>query len=103
MDAYPLELITHEAPLLVVSGLGSKDAHDEVPDYPLLGQGPHISSRLPLLTDEPAVRLTEYFRKYDATSFWGKRPDRSAKATQHPVFRIRLVGRVCCASCCPGW
>lgn len=94
MDAYPQELITHEAPLLVISGLGAPESYSEIPAYPLINAGPHIFSDLPPLTDEPAERLAEYFHKSDATGLWGKRPDRGAKAAQHPVFRIRLVGRV---------
>jgi hypothetical protein len=94
MDIYPLELITHEAPLLVISGLGGRDSHTEIPPYPLLNNGSHVVSHLPLLTDETAERLLEYLRKQDATGLWGKWPEKGAKASQRPVFRIRSVGRV---------
>jgi hypothetical protein len=93
MDVYPQELITHEAPLVVVSGLGSREQHSEIPPYPLLNNGPHVFSSLPSLDDDTSVRLAEYFQKHDATGIWGRRPGRDARAT-HPLFRIRLVGRV---------
>jgi hypothetical protein len=93
MDGYPQELITHEAPLVVFSGLGSRDQHSEIPAYPLLNNGPHVFSSLPTLDDDIAIRLAEYFQNHDATGIWGRRPGRDARAT-HPLFRIRLVGRV---------
>ena len=94
MDRYPLELITHETPLLVISGLGSRETHTETHPYPLLNHGPQAVCQLPLLTDEPAERLLAFFQKYDTTGLWGKRPEPGIKASQRPVFRIRSVGRV---------
>lgn len=94
MDAYPQELITHEAPLVVVSGLGARERHSEIPPYPLLNNGFHVFCDLPPITDDTAERLVDYFQKNDATGLWGRRGERGAKGPQLPVFRIRLVGRV---------
>ncbi|KAA8895445.1 Gryzun, putative trafficking through golgi-domain-containing protein [Sphaerosporella brunnea] len=93
MDVYPQELVIHEAPLVVVSGLAGRDRHSEIPPYPLLNSGPHVSSSLPALEDDTALRLVDCFQKHDATGLWGRRPPRDGKAPQLPVFRIRLVGR----------
>jgi len=94
MDVYPQELITHEAPLVVVSGLGAQERHSEIPPYPLLNNGFHVSCDLPPVTDDTAERLADYFQKSDSTALWGRRGERGGKGSQPPVFRIRLVGRV---------
>jgi hypothetical protein len=95
MDIYPPELVTHEAPLLVISGLGGPKNYSESPTYPLIDNGPHVSSHAPPATDETAERLAEYFLKRDATGLWGVRQEKSSRSAHLPVFRIRLVGRVC--------
>jgi hypothetical protein len=95
MDAYPIELITHEAPLLLLSGLGGKEKYTEIPQFPLLNQGPLVASHLPSLTDETSERLLEFFLKQDVTGIWGRRPEAGLKINQRPVFRVRAVGRVC--------
>jgi hypothetical protein len=93
MDVYPPEFISHEAPLLIVSGLGSPDKYSEIPPYPLLESGPLVSSELPPVTTEPAPQLLDCFLRSDATGIWAGRPERGVKGTP-PVFRIRAVGRV---------
>ncbi|KAI5780547.1 Gryzun, putative trafficking through golgi-domain-containing protein [Geopyxis carbonaria] len=92
MDVYPEEYITHEAPLLVVSGLGSPERHWTIPPYPLLENGPCVTSSLPSITAPIADHLIDYFNKNDAAGMWCGRPERGVKGTR-PVFRIRTVGR----------
>jgi len=94
MDVYPQELITHEAPLVVVSGLAARERHSEIPPYPLLKNGLHIPCDLPPITGDTAEHLADYFQKNDATGLWCQRGERGAKGPQPSVFRIRLVGRV---------
>jgi len=91
MDAYPAEFLTHETPLLVLSGLGEPEI--ETPAYPLLEDGGFkTSSELPPVTTSAGAQLLEYFQRLDASSgVWAGRAERIAKS---PAFRIRAVGRV---------
>ncbi|KAG0640099.1 Gryzun, putative trafficking through golgi-domain-containing protein [Tuber brumale] len=90
MDAYPTEFITHETPLLILSGLGEPET--EAPVYPLLEEGGFkISSELPPVTTSAGAQLLECFQRLDASSgVWAGRTERLAKS---PAFRIRAVGR----------
>lgn len=93
MEKYPLELVTHEAPLLIVSGLGSPPKYSQLPPYPLLDTGPVITSELPPITGHVADHLLDFFLQHDSTGVWVGRPERGLKGTP-PVYRIRAVGRV---------
>ncbi|PWW77011.1 hypothetical protein C7212DRAFT_357436 [Tuber magnatum] len=90
MDAYPTEFITHETPLLILSGLGEPEA--QTPAYPLLEEGGFkTSSELPPVTTSASVQLLECFQRFDASSgVWSGRAERLAKS---PAFRIRAIGR----------
>ncbi|KAI5839974.1 Gryzun, putative trafficking through golgi-domain-containing protein [Morchella snyderi] len=102
MDAYPPELVTHETPLLIVSGLGAPERHSPPPPpspaYPLLEQnGSLIACAVPPVTTPAAELLLDCFLMADCSGIWTARPALSPAAErqrpQTPAWRIRAVGR----------
>lgn len=104
MDAYPPELVAHEAPLLLVSGLGAPEQHadaDETYSYPQLAEnGTRVASAVPPVTTPAGALLLEHFLKADSGGVWTGRPSAEKQKTPAPAWRIRAVGRVCRRSEC---
>lgn len=99
MDAYPPELVAHEAPLLLVSGLG---APEDLPDadvrpaysYPqLVENGARVTSSVPPVTTPAGELLLLHFMRADSSGVWAGRVTDKSKS-QTPPWRIRAVGRV---------
>jgi hypothetical protein len=95
MDAYPPELVTHETPLLIVSGLGSPERHSPPATYPQLEQnGSLVACAVAPVTTPAGELLLDCFLKTDCSGIWAARPTERQKP-QAPAWRIRAVGRVC--------
>jgi hypothetical protein len=99
MEDYPLHYISHNLPLIVLSGLGTPDptARDEVEDeYPVLQQrGFRVSSELADVTGPTAEELLNSFHGFDARhASWNNRPG-EGKMSGTMGFTFRSVGRVC--------
>ena len=97
MDGYPPEYISHNLPLIVLSGLGSTTSstyNDAKDAYPLLeDKGTHISSGLPNVFGKEADELLECFLELDAKdAAWNNRPGKGKLGTMG--FRIQSLGRV---------
>ncbi|KAL7274169.1 hypothetical protein RUND412_002951 [Rhizina undulata] len=93
MDAYPAEFVTHEAPLLLLSGLAPPEKCCETSDYPLLENGTLVACGLPSITiAKTADQLLEAFLKRDVSGIWNRNESRGVKGV-HSAFRIRSVGR----------
>lgn len=99
MDAYPPELVAHETPLLLVSGLGPPELHsgaDVRPDYSypqLTENGARVVSSVPPVATPAGELLLLHFMQADSSGLWAGRTTDKLKS-QTPAWRIRAVGRV---------
>lgn len=99
MDAYPPELVAHETPLLLVSGLGSPERwadadSSDAYSYPqLLQNGSRVTSAVVPVTTPAGELLLDYFLKNNSSGIWAGRTTERLK-TQTPAWRVRPVGRV---------
>lgn len=99
MDAYPPELVAHETPLLLVSGLGAPELYADLESdarysYPLLAEnGTRVASTVPPVTTPAGELLLGQFLKADSSGIWAGRTAEKLKS-QTPAWRIRAVGRV---------
>ena len=95
MDGYPGHYISHNVPLIVLSGLGTASTSDgaEV-RYPLFQEkGVRISSESPSISSREAEELSTCFRDFDARdAAWNRRPSKGKMGTMS--FTYRHVGRV---------
>lgn len=94
MDAYPTEYINHDAPLILLSGLGDPEKLSQPASYPSLDEGTHIQSNIPPLEYPEANQLLDIFLDTDKTGPWPQRIEKSVKGSVAPFFRIKAVGRV---------
>ena len=97
MDAYPEDYVTHNSPLVLLSGIDAdhETSSDDAEDL-FQGRGTQIECDLPPVTGVAAENLRLAFLAHDASnapwSAW-------ARAQQSGIgWRVRFVGRV---SCCP--
>lgn len=99
MDAYPPELVAHETPLLLVSGLGTPEQHLDVDahstyGYPQLAEnGARVTSSAPPVTTPAGELLLLHFLRADSAGIWSGRTADKLKS-QTPAWRVRAVGRV---------
>lgn len=99
MDAYPPELVAHETPLLLVSGLGTPEEHLGVEarstyGYPQLAEnGTRVTSSVPPVTTPAGELLLLHFLRADSAGIWAGRTADKLKS-QAPAWRVRAVGRV---------
>jgi hypothetical protein len=83
MDGYPPAYVSHNLPLLVVSGLGSAQE-------PASKDGIRITSEIPSVETEDAETLLRHFKQSDASNLaWNGR-----EHTGRNKFRVKTVGRV---------
>lgn len=69
MEAYPIEYITHNLPLIALSGLGGAlDGPDDHRADGKHGHGVKVSADLPPLEDVKATAIREEFLKADGAS-----------------------------------
>lgn len=95
MDAYPRDYITHNLPLILLSGLGSPDEGLlQTASYPLLHEnGSRITSDLPPVTGSNAEQLKRTFLDADASKArWNGRQDKDRLYSIG--FRVKEAGRV---------
>ncbi|KAH8693051.1 Gryzun, putative trafficking through golgi-domain-containing protein [Talaromyces proteolyticus] len=94
MDAYPTDYITHNLPLILLSGFANNEYDDDSlgAEYPLLDQkGTVVASDFPLLNGPLVDDLRSAFLDYDASeSCW-----RAADAGRSPrlATKIKVIGR----------
>lgn len=99
MDAYAPEFVTHETPLLLVSGLGAPEEHSDVDttpaySYPQLAEnGARVTSSVPPVTTPAGELLLLHLLQVDSAGIWAGRTADKLKS-QTPAWRIRAVGRV---------
>ncbi|KAJ5160576.1 uncharacterized protein N7482_007580 [Penicillium canariense] len=98
MDAYPLDYVNHNLPLVLLSGLEA-DAEDDpgaAVDYPLLAEkGPKIFSDFPPLSGAVAEELRIVLLEEDGSQMpWrsGLTPSGDA-SSPHIAYRIKSSGR----------
>jgi len=94
MDTYPAEYINHDAPLIILSGLGDPARLSQQPSYPSLDQGIQIQSNVPPVAYPEANQLLDIFLDTDKTGPWPQKIEKSVKGSVAPFFRIKAVGRV---------
>ena len=95
MEAYPKDYITHNLPLIILSGLGLVDEELlQAASYPLLHQnGFRITSDLPPVTGSTAEGLRRTFLDTDASkAHWNGRHDK--ERLYNIGFRGKETGRV---------
>ncbi|KAK7942816.1 uncharacterized protein PG986_011929 [Apiospora aurea] len=88
MDDYPAGCLDHNAPLLVVSGLGTGATKPLLADPDLKEQGILIRSELPPIDGREAKAILHYIQEADATS-WPWNPTETKKYR----FKIKTIGR----------
>ncbi|OCK78926.1 hypothetical protein K432DRAFT_355870 [Lepidopterella palustris CBS 459.81] len=95
MDAYPPEYVTHNLPLVIISGLGSDPELETLPPIHdvLPGRGTtDISSELPPVTGERANQLLQEFLSTDGRDApWNAR--QSNRKGSLIGYRLRAIGR----------
>lgn len=95
MEAYPKDYITHNLPLILLSGLGEvNEDPSQTTSYPLLHEnGFRITSDLPPVTGSNAEQLRQTFLDADASKArWNGRHD---KERPYSIgFRVKEAGRV---------
>lgn len=96
MDAYPEDYVSHNLPLVLLSGLGTdSDSPSEAVDggQPVAGGGIRIFSDFPNLTDPTAEELLQVLLDEDGTGApWNARHN-TGKAGGIG-YRVKKVGRV---------
>ena len=96
MDAYPQDYVTHNLPLVLLSGLESesKDEPESV-DYPLLREkGVKIDSDFPPVSGSTAEELRSVLLDEDASQVaWNAREDTNARLFG-VGYKIKSIGRV---------
>jgi len=95
MEAYPPEYVSHNLPLILLSGLEAPEESALVaPSVGLLEDGGRtITSDQPLVTGERAQHLLREFSNADGTkAAWNSRPGRLSGDLVG--FKFRAVGRV---------
>ncbi|KAL3420764.1 hypothetical protein PVAG01_07209 [Phlyctema vagabunda] len=88
MDGYDPDFVTHNLPLLVISGLGPepKPISKAVKEW---AGGPQIKSEIPPVQTEDALVLLKHFEASDGSgSSWNGREENSRNK-----FRVKVVGR----------
>ncbi|KAI9881024.1 MAG: hypothetical protein M1830_008906 [Pleopsidium flavum] len=97
MDAYPPEYVSHNLPLIILSGLGSADSKSQDASqrasYPLLHErGIRITSDIPPVTGSSAEQLLQTFLAADANKGrWNGRHEKGRIGTIG--FCVKGVGR----------
>ncbi|KAK8069724.1 trafficking protein particle complex subunit 12 [Apiospora phragmitis] len=89
MDDYPAGSLDHNAPLLVVSGLGTGATKPLLADPDLKERGTLIRSELPLIDGREAKAILHCIQEADATS-WPWNPTETTKKYR---FKIKTIGR----------
>lgn len=85
MDGYDPAYVAHNAPYLVVSGLGV-----HVKEAPRKDGGARITSDIPPLETEDAKTLLRHFKDSDASNLAWNSKEHSGRNK----FRVKTVGRV---------
>lgn len=91
MDDYPAGSLDHNAPLLVVSGLGTGATKPLLVDPDLKEHGILIRSELPPIDGREAKAILHYIQEADATNW----PWNTSENTKKYRFKIKTIGRVC--------
>lgn len=92
MDAYPADYITHNLPLLVLSGL-SEDETSKQDSASLESTSTLLKSHFPVVRSERGKWLRQEFEKLEGAHLpWNATAARSRNGLVG--YRIRLVGRV---------
>ncbi|KAK7991798.1 hypothetical protein PG988_000592 [Apiospora saccharicola] len=89
MDDYPTGNLDHNAPLLVVSGLGTGATKPMLVDPDLKEHGILIRSELPPIDGREAKTILHYIQEADATNW----PWNASETTKKYRFKIKTVGR----------
>ncbi|KAK8014504.1 trafficking protein particle complex subunit 12 [Apiospora arundinis] len=89
MDDYPAGSLDHNAPLLVVSGLGTGATKPLLSDPDLKERGILIRSELPPIDGREAKAILHYIQEADATA-WPWNPSETTKKYR---FKIKTIGR----------
>lgn len=94
MDAYPVDYIAHNLPLIFLCGLGSSDLEPESLSYPLLAEnGYSLNLDLPLVETPAAENLLKILLEADGSDGpWNSRND--AGRAGGVGFKMKTVGRV---------
>lgn len=96
MDAYPQDYVTHNLPLVLLSGLESesKDEPESI-DYPLLREkGVKIDSDFPPVSGSTAEELRRVLLDEDASQVaWNAREDTNARLFG-VGYKVKSIGRV---------
>jgi len=94
MEAYPEDYVSHNWPLIALSGLTGPSSPQVEKTFDLKqGHGPKISSALPPLREEQAAPLRDEFLNADGASL----PWRTEGLPGRPElmgFKFRFTGRV---------
>ena len=95
MDGYPGTYVSHNLPLIILSGLGSGSGHASgTGSYPLLHEnGFRITSDIPPVTGSNAEQLLRIFLDADASKGrWNRRHEN--EPVSNIGFQVKEVGRV---------
>lgn len=93
-EGYPKDYVTHNVPLIVLSGLGSD--HEETSELPTSYRDGAIKIHgdLPPVTSTVAEDLLEAFRSFERTpDQWDAKP--VMEGSNVMGFKFRETGRVC--------
>lgn len=94
-EGYPNDYVTHNLPLIVLSGLVESPPSDDKTRFPPVYEGPgtQIESELPLVADKRAELLLEEFRSCEKSDEeWSSKPIQGKSTLLG--FKFRAVGRV---------
>lgn len=93
-DGYPPDYITHNLPLIVLSGLSARLADDGTKHPEVFGEnGTTITSESPVIEGERAEQLLQEFYHCTKTDEqWNSKPVQSRSGLLG--FKFRAVGRV---------
>lgn len=91
MDGYAPEYVTHNLPLLVISGLGHTPPLNSPEASRDWGTGAQITSEVPPVQSEDASVLLKHFKASDGGNLaWNGREHNGRNK-----FRVRVTRRVC--------
>lgn len=93
-EGYPVDYVTHNLPLIVLSGLQATDGPDESTLPQKYQEGSlKINSELPEITGPKAEQLIESFRQYEKSDdVWTNRA--VVEGSSVTGFKFKVVGRV---------
>jgi len=94
-EGYPPDYVSHNLPLIVLSGLCPTPPEDDTTRFPAAYEGPgtRVDSELPLVADKRAEVVLQEFRSCEKSDEqWNSKPIQGKSTLMG--FKVRAVGRV---------